>query len=260
MFSPTVTQALSLGVLAAAALVPLLWAVLEIRRSPFSPAQTVMAGINYLLTRLLWRTQVSGRLPLAAQQGGVIVCNHRASIDPTFIQLVAHRKVHWMVAKEYWESRLFGWFLRLCEVIPVRRGAVDMAATKLAIDYAQRGDLVGVFPEGRINVTPQLLLPGRPGAAWIALKARVPVIPCFVSGSPYDGSPCGSLFMPARVHLVIGPPIDLSAYYGREKDREVLQELTRRFLIEIAKLGGHPDFQPQLAGRFSPPANGAGSL
>jgi 1-acyl-sn-glycerol-3-phosphate acyltransferase len=83
----------------------------------------------------------------------------------------------------------------------------------------------------------------------IALRARVKVIPCFVSGVPYDGTALGSLFMAGKAHVVVGEPIDLSQYFGREGDREVLQELTKRFLFEIAKLSGSADFQPQLAGR-----------
>ena len=87
----------------------------------------------------------------------------------------------------------------------------------------------------------------------IALRARVPVIPCYVTGAPYDGTILGCLVMPAKVRLVVGRPIDLSPYYGRESDREVLEELTKRFLQEIAALAGQPDFQPQLAGRFYKP-------
>ena len=95
-----------------------------------------------------------------------------------------------------------------------------MAAIRTAIRLVQQGELVGVFPEGRINTTGQLLLPGRPGAAMIALKARAPVVPCYIHGAPYDGTTLGCLLMPASVRLEIGPPIDLSAYFDRDDRRE----------------------------------------
>ena len=141
-----------------------------------------------------------------------------------------------MVAREYCEHPAFRRLLRTCEVIPVRRGAVDMAAIREAIRLVRQGELVGLFPEGRINTTEQLLLPGRSGAALIALKARAPVVPCYIHGAPYDGTTLGCLFMPASVRLVIGPPIDLSSYFDRNDRRETQQELTSRFLAEIARL------------------------
>jgi 1-acyl-sn-glycerol-3-phosphate acyltransferase len=119
----------------------------------------------------------------------------------------------------------------------------------MAVRYAARGDLVGVFPEGRINDTDRVLLPGRPGAALIALRANVPVVPCYVTGSPYDGTSWGFFFMPARTHVIVGKPIDMSEYYDHHPDRELLETITRRFLIEIAKLAGVPNYKPELAGR-----------
>ncbi len=122
----------------------------------------------------------------------------------------------------------------------------------MAIRYASSGGLVGIFPEGRINRTSELLLPGRSGAALIALKARVPVVPCFIEGSPYDGTALGALLMPAKVTLEIGRPLDFSEYYGRENEREVLELVTRRILMAIAALAGRPEHEPRLAGRFRP--------
>ena len=75
-------------------------------------------------------------------------------------------------------------------------------------------------------------------------------MPCSIEGAPYRGAVLDPLITPAKARLTIGEPIDLSAYYGREGDREVLEEATLRLLREMARLAGHPDFQPRLAGRF----------
>jgi 1-acyl-sn-glycerol-3-phosphate acyltransferase len=225
------------------------WLLLSWKRSRFTFFQAVLCLINLLLTRILWRATTSGRLPVASDEGALIVCNHISGVDPLIIQLCTDRVVHWMVAREYYEMPVLHYAFRATGTIPVNRAGVDTASTKMAIRLAQHGGLVGLFPEGRVNTTQDLLLPGRPGAAMIALRARVKVIPCFVSGVPYDGTALGSLFMAGKAHVVVGEPIDLSQYFGREGDREVLQELTKRFLFEIAKLSGSADFQPQLAGR-----------
>ncbi len=84
----------------------------------------------------------------------------------------------------------------------------------------------------------------------IALKARAPIVPCYLHGAPYDGTTLGCLLMPAAVRLEIGSPIDVSAYLDGNDHRRAVEELTRRLLREIARLAGQADFEPQLGGRF----------
>jgi 1-acyl-sn-glycerol-3-phosphate acyltransferase len=250
MISPTATIWLAVGILATAAAALLCWALSIYRRSHYTLMQFPwFYPFNYVLARVLWRAKVEGELHLPPGQGAVIVCNHIGPIDPSFIALATDRIVHWMVAKEFCVHPAMSWFFKIMQAIPVNRGGVDTASTKLAIRYASNGDLVGLFPEGRINDTDRLLLPGRPGAALIALRSRVPVVPCYLTGAPNDGTSFGAFFLPAKAHLRIGKPIDISEFYGRDGDKEVLAELTRRFLIEIARLAGVEDYEPELAGR-----------
>lgn len=218
-------------------------------RSNYTLPQAILYSINTLVTTLLWRAKVSGRLELGPREGAVIVCNHSSGVDPLVIQRATNRQVHWMVAKEYCNNPWIAWGFRILGAIPVNRGGVDTAATKQAIRLAQSGEIVGVFPEGRINTTSDVLLPGRPGAALIALRARVRVVPCWISGVPYTGTAYSSFLHFGHARLVVGQPLDLGEFAGREKDDGVLQEVTLRFMREIARLGQHAEFEPQLAGR-----------
>lgn len=225
------------------------WVVVSWRRTRFTFVQACLCFGNLFFARVLWRTKRSGPLPVAPGEGALIVCNHSSGVDPNVIQVCTDRVVHWMVAREYFEMPVLNWAFRATDTIPVNRAGVDTASTKMAIRLAQGGGLVGLFPEGRVNTTDELMLPGRSGAALIALRARVKVIPCYVSGVPYDGTALGSLRMPGRARVSVGEPIDLAPYFGREGDKHVLEELTKRMLVEIAILAGFPDYQPKLAGR-----------
>ncbi|MHB8901590.1 MAG: lysophospholipid acyltransferase family protein [Thermoguttaceae bacterium] len=249
MLPPLATELLAWCVLLGLGTAAGLAAGRALARSPLSMPQSLLIGLNYVLVRVLWRGSVRGSLDLSPDRGAVIVSNHRAPVDPTFLYLSTNRIVHWMVAKEYCVLPILSWFFRTAQCIPVNRGGIDTKATKSAIRYAERGGLVGMFPEGRINKTRDVLLPGRPGAALIALRARVPIVPMYVEGSPFDGTVFGCLFMTAKTTLTIGKPMDLSAWYDRGTEREVQQAVTLQLLREIARLSGQEDFVPRLAGR-----------
>lgn len=220
------------------------------RASGFDPRQYPLYLFGYVLTRVLWRARVVGKLELPHDRGALIVCNHRGPVDPAFIALACKRQVHWMVAKEYFAVPIFGGWLRLLKAIPTRRGGIDTEAVKQTIRAAKAGGLVGVFPEGKINATSELILPLRSGAVMIALEARVPVVPCYIERSPFDAKLFyGFLWKPAKTKLVVGRAIDLTEYYDRADDRNVWDEITLRIGREIAKLAGRPDYEPQLVSR-----------
>jgi 1-acyl-sn-glycerol-3-phosphate acyltransferase len=253
MLSAVGTHYLAVAVLVGLGLTLCAWLYGVYRRIERSPGLFFFHLINLFMARVLWRAKVIGKISDAEVSGAVIVCNHIGPIDPAFVALASHRPVHWMVASEYFSVPVLGSCLRTLGAIPTNRGGVDIGSTKLAIRYASKGDLVGMFPEGRINDTGKLLLPARPGAALVALKARVPVIPCYITGAPYDGTEFGCFFMWAKTTIIVGRPLDISEFYGDANNREVQQLLTMRFMREIARLGGDPDYEPTLAGRHWKP-------
>ena len=239
--------------IAACGIAWLAWVFVVLSRRPLTPAQNFLMLINRFCTSFLWRTFAPREVPLPAGRGGVIVSNHRSSIDPCFLQRSTQRPIHWMVAREYVEHPAFRGFLKTCEVIPVNRGGIDTTAIRLALDYVRAGGLVGMFPEGHINMTDRLFLPVRPGAAMVAIKTRAIVLPCYMTGSPYGGTAWSPLFIPARVTVRYGETIDAAEYADRiaagEDEGQLTRELLLRSLQAIASLAGQGDFVPEIAGR-----------
>ena len=241
------------AVLAAVVLAPVAWLLVTCRRTSYGLWQWMVYLANAAVVRGLWRVEIEGRLPIGPRDGAVIVCNHSCPVDPCFIQLVVGRVSHWFVAREYCDSPWTGWFFRVNGAIPTNRVGIDTAALRTAIRHVQQGQIVGLLPEGRVNTTSAVLRPGRPGAAMIAIKGRVPVVPCYLTGAPYDGTTWGCFLMTAHVHLKIGAAVDLSDFYDRQREPGVLAEATRRIMREMATLAGVPDFEPQVAGRHWSP-------
>lgn len=249
MFSPQGTEVLARVVIVALLLAPVLLAAWGFARAKHTPVQETLIFLSALLARTLWRARLDGRIDIPPGQGAIVVSNHTSGVDPWFTKLATTRIIHYLVASEYFHHPAMYWFFRRVEAIPVSRGGVDTAATKQAIRLAEQGHLVGIFPEGRINPTRAVLLPGRPGALLVALKARVPVQVCYIFNAPQAKTIPGTFFTPSKTRLVVGPLLDISEYYGREKENGVLAELTLRVLKEIAILAGQPNFEPKLAGK-----------
>ncbi|MBX3421262.1 MAG: 1-acyl-sn-glycerol-3-phosphate acyltransferase [Pirellulaceae bacterium] len=198
---------LSLVWLAGLSLVAIGYGLKLMWQSDYGFSESVLYLPAYLLGRLLWRVQFTNPPPPELRSGAILAPNHRSSVDPMFIQLAAKRRVHWMVAKEYCQIPVMSALMKALQVIPTNRSGTDINSTKIAMRYAQQGRLVGMFPEGRINVTAAPLLPVRAGAAMVALKAGVPIIPLYLHGSPFRESVLSPLLMPARVQITFGQAV-----------------------------------------------------
>ncbi|MFO7904488.1 MAG: lysophospholipid acyltransferase family protein [Planctomycetota bacterium] len=225
------------------------WFLSVVRSTQYTVTQVFFWLLARFFTRVLWRTRIEGVFPIGAEGNAVVICNHRSSIDPFFIQISVRRVIHWMVAREYCEHPVFGPLLKIAKVIPVNRGGIDTVSTKVAIRRVAAGGMVGMLPEGRINMTEKFMRPVRPGAIIVALKARAPVVPCYIENAPYGGRVWSPFLMRAKTRVYYGKPIDLSPYYGQEKNEEVVRRLLIECVSAIAKLAGRDDFVPELAGR-----------
>lgn len=218
-------------------------------QSPYNIHQTFYALINRCVVRFLWRGSEPPELPVPRDQGVVLFSNHRSSVDPCFIQVSANRIVHWLVAEDFKSRPFIKMALEYLQVIEVKRNGQDTAAMKKAIRYVKEGRAVGIFPEGRINMSDEFMMPILAGAVIIALKGRVPIVPVYIEGSPYGGSALSPFFMRAKVTVRYGKPIDLSKYYGSKDLRNAMGEIAIQCAKEVAKLAGHLEFEPQLAGK-----------
>ena len=110
--------------------------------------------------------------------------------------------------REYVELPALSWIFRMIEAIPVGRDGRDMAATRQALRALSNGRILGVFPEGRIERTRELL-PFQTGVALMALKTRLPVHPVYLDGTQ-RGDPMGRAFLRRQqAQVTFGPPVRL---------------------------------------------------
>ena len=197
------------------------------------------------LLHLFFRIEVHGRENLPRRGAAIIASNHLSTIDSVFVPLVIPRKVTYLAKSQFTTGRSLGaWFrrnfMRLIGQLAIDRsgGSASAAGIAAGAGVLQRGELLGIYPEGTRSPDGRLYR-GRTGIARILVEAPSPVIPVAVFGTPAV-MPKGAKFprLGRRVLIVFGPPLDFSRYAGLAEDRFVLRAITDEIVHEIGKLSG----------------------
>ncbi len=206
----------------------------------------VIHAITRLFTTLMCRQRIHAKCPFPAKGSGLVIANHRSPVDPFLLcsasqeKLEGHcvRRLEFMTAREYVEmGGLVGMICGIMGCIPVERDGKDMAPAKTALRRLKAGNLVGIFPEGRIN-TGDGLLPASTGIAWLAVRSQAPVFPAFIHDAPQGSSMVNSFLKRTKAYVTYGDPIDLSHYYDRKPTPAILDEVTELLMTRLGELGG----------------------
>ena len=203
----------------------------------------VLKAILKPLLRVIYGIRVEGLQNLPRRGGAIIAANHVSFLDSFFIPLVVNRrKVTYLAKADYFKSWKTSWFFSMAGQIPIERegGEKSEAALRTGLKVLRSGNLLGIYPEGTRSPD-GALYKGRTGVARLALQARVPVIPCGLVGTDAvmpKAAKFPRLTGRLKVHVRFGKPIDLSRYYGRERDRFVLRTATDEIMYEIMQLSG----------------------
>ena len=129
-----------------------------------------------------------------------------------------------------------GWTLSALGGFPVSRGTIDREALQRCSEVLAAGEPLVVFPEGERKNGP-VVQPLFEGAAYLAARARVPIVPVGIGGSD-KGMPKGAkMIKRAKVHLVVGPAIAVEPPPAGERvPRRAVRELTERLTAELQRL------------------------
>jgi 1-acyl-sn-glycerol-3-phosphate acyltransferase len=194
----------------------------------------VLSMADRFVARLWHRTVVVRRPKLPRQGAAILVCNHTSGLDPFILQGVLDRVVIWMMATEYYDIKAMTWFFRAIDAIPVDRNGRDMASVRAGLRALKEGRILGVFPEGRIETSHELL-PFQTGVAMMAIRTGVPVYPAFLDGSQRNKSMVRAFLRPNRVTVAFGPEIEFDR---NDTSREGLEAATDRIQAAVDRLRG----------------------
>ncbi|HEX4834781.1 MAG TPA: lysophospholipid acyltransferase family protein [bacterium] len=156
---------------------------------------------------MLFGLSVTGSERLPRAGAAVLVSNHASWLDPIILALALTRKPAFLAMEELWRMPGVRLVMRAWRLaIPVHRETVDTAALRRGLQALKNGALLIVFPEGGISPDGHLR-PFHRGAALLAARAQVPIVPIAIVGTG-EALPLGRVIpRPRPVSVRIGTPI-----------------------------------------------------
>ncbi len=131
---------------------------------------------------LYFQGKVKGAEHIPTSGGFVVVSNHGSNFDPPLLSAAVRRPVAYMAKEELFEIPVLKNAIQLYGAYPVKRGAVDRNTIRAALAYLDAGWGVGIFLSGTRTPDGKVVDP-KPGAALIAAKAQVPLLPVAMWGT-----------------------------------------------------------------------------
>ncbi len=179
--------------------------------------------IVWMLIHTIYRFDARGLETIPAEGPAVIVCNHVSFVDALVITAACRRPIRFVMDHRIFRTPVLSFVFRTNRCIPIASAKEDPALLARAYEdiaaALAAGELVGLFPEGRITDTGELY-PFRSGITRIVGRTPVPVVPLALRGlwgsffSRKDGPAMSrplrrGLF--SRIELVVGEAVSPEA-------------------------------------------------
>jgi len=209
----------------------------DLTRLPeLTPGRRLFRRFFKLLCRavvfIFTRTTIQGMENYPRRGPALVVINHLGDPD-AFLMMAALPDFPEMIGKI--ELREIIWLRMLgalLGMIWVHRGQPDRRAISAALQAFKRGLKVIIAPEGREAVS-GALEEGTEGAAYLAQRGGVPVVPVTITGSEFRLIENGmKKFLRVPVTISVGKPFVLPEYSDR---KDALQEGTRQIMEALAR-------------------------
>jgi 1-acyl-sn-glycerol-3-phosphate acyltransferase len=195
----------------------------------------LMRFLVWMLIHSVYRLRKSGLQHIPERGPAVIVCNHVSFVDALVIAAACPRPIRFVMDHAIYRLPVLNFVFRTTGTIPIARARADPALLARAYDRIaaalEAGDLVCIFPEGRITDTGEMY-PFRPGIRRILSRTSVPVIPMALQGlwgSFFSRKGGRAMSQPGRIlplrpiAVATGPALS-----AQEATPEKLQEIVQR--------------------------------
>lgn len=142
----------------------------------------IVRTLGYPIFLLLYRPEFEGRNNIPKSGSVILAGNHTNNLDAAIMLAGPTRVVHMLAKKELFKSKISNAFFRSMGCIPVDRKIHDENAKSEAIEVLKNNEVIGIFPEGTVNRTNDIILPFKYGAVSFAKKTGAYIVPFTITG------------------------------------------------------------------------------
>lgn len=187
---------------------------------------TISRNVVKVLLKLVYKIEVNG-IENIPTEGSLITCsNHINLLDPPVVAVVLPRNVSFMAKKELFKNKLLGYILNKLGTFPVDREGNDLTAIKKSLKILNKGQVLGIFPEGT-RVNEMNLENVKAGVGMLSIKSKSPVVPIFIE----------STYKPfSKVKVIIGEVLYFDEYYNRKLSNDEYLDISRTIMKKIYSL------------------------
>jgi len=172
----------------------------------------VLDGINRIFCRRFHRLSPV-IIDLPPHGPALVVANHVSGLDPLLLIAASHRPLRFIIAREQYHRFGLTWLLRSVGCIPVDRSASPHRALAAARHALRQGEVVALFPFGRIVLDHETPSRIKPGVRHLASQSGAAVFPVRIDGVAGEGRTVSAVWRRSRARLSVFPAMHFDARF-----------------------------------------------
>jgi 1-acyl-sn-glycerol-3-phosphate acyltransferase len=197
--------------------------------------QNFLSWVIRFVINLIARVEIQGAENIPSEGGFVIATNHLGRLDVALLFYALEGDFILMIAEKYEHHWLFGPIGRAMNGIWMDRFKADVGAVRKVMRRMKAGGILVIAPEGTRSKT-ESMAEGKPGVAYLAMKAEVPIVPVGLVGTE-DRVILEQLkhFKKSEIKIIVGESFNLPPIQSKNRE-EALKQYTDEIMCRIGAL------------------------
>ena len=197
--------------------------------------QAFLTWLIRTIVNLIARVEIQGSENIPKEGGFVIATNHLGRLDVALLFYALEGDFILTIAEKYEHHWLFGPIGNAINGIWLDRYNADVGAIRQVLTRMKAGGILAIAPEGTRSKT-ETMAEGKPGVAYLALKAGLPIVPVGLTGTE-DRMVIDRLkhLKKSEIKIIVGTPLNLPPIPKKNRDA-ILKEYTEEIMCQIGAL------------------------